>query len=148
MTARSTTCHGVCTQHSQLGGHSQLLKGRVSITSCTANATPGNIPPTAGAGAFATKRAVVDEDGRGLLLTRSMIRTPIIVHAEDTKRVVPFSETIEFEFERERKRKRRGWRDIGRFLEGFYILSLCNFTRKAAFEGFYGDQWDASACAF
>jgi len=25
----------------------------------------------------------------------------------------------------------RGWRDIGRFLEGFYILSRCNFTRKA-----------------
>ena len=41
-----------------------------------------------------------------MLLTRSMIRTPIIVHAEDTKRVVPFSETIEFGFKRERKRGR------------------------------------------
>ena len=44
---------------------------------------------------------VVDEDGSGLLITRRTIRTPIIGHVEDTKRVVPFSETIWLESERE-----------------------------------------------
>jgi len=72
------------------------------------------------------------------LLTRSTIRTPIIVHAEETKRVVPFSGTTGFE-------KERGDGEIfGRFLEGLYILSLCDFTRNKA-----GGRWDAeSACAF
>ena len=65
----------------------QLLKGRVSITSHTVSGTPGSTLIAEGALGIATAPAVVDEDGRGLLLTRSTIRTPITVHAEETKHV-------------------------------------------------------------
>jgi len=80
----------------------QLLKTRVSTASYITNATSGNILCAAGAAVRSTAFMVVDEDGRRLLITRRTIRTLTTVHVEDTKRVVPFSETIEFEREREK----------------------------------------------
>jgi len=98
-----TAGHGACIQHLHSPTlHSQLLKGRVSIAPYTTNTTLDSIPRAAGAAIRATTFVVVDEDDRGLLITRRTIRTPIISHVGDTKRVVPFSETIEFERERER----------------------------------------------
>jgi len=48
-----------------------------------------SIPLAAGATVRATTMMVVDENDGGLLITRRTIRTLIIVHAEDMKRVVP-----------------------------------------------------------
>ena len=59
---------------------------------------------------------MVDGNDRGLLITRRTIRTPIIVHVEDTKRVVPFSETIDL---RERERERDG----GEGMERYWAIS-------------------------
>ena len=49
--------------------HAQLLNGRVSITSYTTNAMLSSIPLAASAAVRATTFMVVDEDGRGLLIT-------------------------------------------------------------------------------
>jgi len=109
------------------------------MASYTTNATLGSIPIATVTTVRATTVMAVDGNERGLLITRRTIRTPIVAHAEDTKRVVPFQRRLSLR-ERGRERERRGWRDIGRFLEGFYILSRCNFTREAVFEGLDGDQ--------
>ena len=71
------------------------MKGGVSITSYTTNTTSGSVPIETVAIERAT--VMVDDNERGFLITRRTIRTPIIIHVEDTKRVVPFSETIGFE---------------------------------------------------
>lgn len=64
------------------------------MTAHTTSATSSNRPFATLAAVRATV-CVVDENDRGLLITRRMIRTPGILHAENTKHAVPLWERID-----------------------------------------------------
>jgi len=65
---------------------------------CT-NTTSNNVPFTAPTTPIATV-GLVDEETRRNLVTPRTIRTPMIVHAENTKGAIPLLEMIEVESKR------------------------------------------------
>lgn len=108
--------------------------------SYTTKVTLSNILSAAGAGRRATAVVIVDENDRGLLITRRTIRAPIVVHVEtgNVQTIVRGDWVVRGGLRR-RERERGMERSCG-FLEGLYSTSRSDFPREAVFEGIDGDQ--------